>query len=335
MRDWKLEGSTLVLKHKGLDVFWNMPPGFQMPSPSLLTLAEYVLLKPHNEKTEIVPQKGPTGTRTSVAFSGGVDSAAVLKLVEDAIPIYTQVSNPTGSHKLDNALLAVEEAGGIAIVSNMDELPLLYEKRRGFFGQAGFTVTNILLAEHFDIHAFADGNIIDFVYLRSENGHGTRFGQPNYDSMMQAFAAIGKSYCMPCAGLTEVSTTKIAADYQYAMGCMRGQGGKPCLKCIKCYRKMALKGTPVETNRDVEVLLSKDWVPVLGSLLWARDNCGLSHPILDGLERDIAWVDKWYPDAMRFIPKSMREYFLKQLEFYGIESLSDDTSLRTWSSKIN
>jgi len=335
MRDWKLEGSRLVLKHKGLDVFWDMPSGFRMPSPSLLTLAEYVLLKPHNEKTEIIPQQGPTGTRISVAFSGGVDSAAVLKLLENAIPVYTQVSKPTGSHKLDNALLAVQEAGGISIVSNMDELPLLYQKRRGFFGQAGFTVTNILLAEHFDIHTFADGNIIDFVYMRSENGHGTKFCQPDYDSVMRAFASVGKSYCMPCAGLTEVCTTKIAADYRYAMGCMRGQGGKPCLKCIKCYRKMALKRNPIETNRDVEALFSKDWIPVLGSLLWARDNCGLSHPVLDGLERDITWVDKWYADAIKFVPESSRDYFLRQLDFYGIEALADDAALQAWSSKIS
>lgn len=334
MRNWILEGQKLILRHGALDVFWNMPPGFKLPSPSILTLAEHVLLKPHNEQTEVVPQRGPTGTRTSVAFSGGVDSAAVLRLVEDPIPIYTQVSSPTGSHKLENALLAVREAGGIAIESNMDELPLLYGKRRGFFGQAGFTVTNILLAEHFDIHTVADGNIIDFVYLRTANGHGTQYVAPKYESINQAFASVGKCYSMPCAGLSEVSTTKIAADYKYAMGCMRGVGGEPCLKCVKCYRKMALKGNPIATNRDVEALFEKEWIPVLGSLLWARDNRGLKHPTLALPERDLTWVDKWYSDAIRFVPQHLRSYFFRMLEAYGIESLSDDTALRAWSSKV-
>ncbi|MFW7413720.1 DUF6395 domain-containing protein [Demequina sp. SO4-18] len=332
--EWSLAHHRLTLHHPKGEIYWVMPSGYEMPSPAIRSLAEHVLLTPFGETVEVLPADSAPGDRTAVAFSGGVDSAAVLQLVEDPLPIYTQVASPGGLHKLDNALLAVEEVGGVTIESNQDMLPKWLGKGRGFYGAAGWTTTSILLAEHFGLSTFTDGNIIEFVYLRTPNGHGTGYSPRDYSATQAAFARVGLHYGMPCAGLTEISTTKIASQYRYAMGCMRGEDGQPCLNCMKCYRKLAIQGTPIPTNNEVERAFGREWIPVLASFLWARDNHGLSHTVLDSVERDYSWVDKWYPRSIEMIPEHLRAYFLARLDDFGIAALEDDSSLVNWDSRV-
>src|SRR5690606_25446040 len=107
---------------------------------------------------------------------GGIDSAAVLELLPDPIPIYTKVSYTKRRHVLDNALLAVDEVNGLAILSNYDDLAAQFGRNSGYYGPGGFTVTCVLLADHFGLGTVADGNIIEAIYLRSPDGHGTAFG---------------------------------------------------------------------------------------------------------------------------------------------------------------
>ncbi|WP_430868433.1 DUF6395 domain-containing protein [Demequina aurantiaca] len=331
--EWSLTETKLILHHPKGDLYWVMPAGFSMPSRAILSLAEYVLLTPYGEKIEVLESGSAPGNRTAVAFSGGVDSAAVLQLVENPVAIYTRVADPSGKHKLENALLAVDEVGGMAVETNQDMLPKWHEMSRGFYGTAGWTTTSILLAEHLGIGTIADGNIIDFVYLRTDHGDGTKYNRPDFSTMQKNFARVGMHYGIPCAGLSEISTTKIAAKYRYTMGCMRGEGGQPCRNCMKCYRKLALQGTLIPTNKQVEIILEREWIPVLGTLLWARDHRGLSHPVLDPIERDYSWVDKWYPQSIEMMPEHLRPYFLARLQAFGIEKLEDDSSLLNWDAR--
>lgn len=333
--NWSLDGTRLILKNAGRDYYWKMPMGYKFPRPEVLALAEHILLKPYGINIP-VPEisQSSQGGNIALAFSGGVDSAAAYKLLGKSYPIYTQVNNPGGAHKIENALLAVEEFSGLSIESNQDLLPLAYGKKRGFYGEAGWTVTSILLSDHFGFDTFADGNIIEFVYLRSSYGHGTLFKPSSLDGIRAEFRKIGYEYTLPCAGLTEVSTTKIAANYKFVMGCMRGIGGNPCLQCMKCYRKMALQGNPIKSNLESEKVLSRSWIPVLGSLLWARDHCGLQHPRLDGVVKRYDWVDKWFSDSIKFIPKNLHNHFFQELDKNNIVALDDKKILEEWSAYV-
>lgn len=331
---WELRNSNLIFHYAGLEIYWVMPEGFLMPCDSVLSLAEFLLLRPFGKRVSVVPRRSAVGNRVGVAFSGGVDSSAALRLVENPVAIYTQVANPSGMHKIENALMATQSVNGLCIVSNYDVLAVHFGKRRGFYGQAGWVITGVLLSDFLGLNVLCDGNIVDFAYLRSSFGHGTKYTVHDYSEVMGAFSSVGLSYAMPCAGLSEVSTTKIAAGAPYAMGCMRGVKGEPCLKCMKCYRKMAIQGSPIETNSEAEKILSNEWIPVLGAFLWARDNCGLSNPRLNGISKDIDWVDKWYAASSFFIPVTIRDYFYASLDSFGIEVLSNDACLHTWSSNV-
>lgn len=220
------------------------------------------------------------------------------------------------------------------IVSNVDQLPTFYGRRRGTFGFGGFTITSVLLAEFFDIGVVADGNIIDFMYLRSQYGHGTRYVYRDNTRFKKKFKQAGIEYCAPCAGLSELLTKEIAKGHRFAMGCMRGLNGEPCKNCLKCHRKHALNGEILPTNREVEKVLGNDWIPVLEDYLHARDVHGLNHPRINNVERDYSWAHYWYSKSIEYIPKSVRDHFLRRLKDFGIEALEDDTSLVSWSAHV-
>lgn len=335
-KGWHLDGTRLIYRDPAIELFWDMPEGFGMPSNALLGLAEALLFEPLGRRVAVEEKDLPgprAGGRIGVAYSGGIDSTAALKLLPDPIPIHTEVARPGGLHKLDNERLAVAEVGGMTVVSNCDELPMLFGAPRGHYGLPGFTVTAVLLADHLGLRTIADGNVVDTVYLLGPGGHGTLYNPQDPTKLLAMFARAGLQYCSPVGGVSEVTTDRLARDVPHAMGCMRGEHGEPCNACIKCYRKRALRGTPIPTSPAVEKALARDPIRMLGGLLWARDHVGLSHPRIDGLVKDISWVDKWYPRSIEMIPEDLRPYFLERLAHYGIAPLEDATGLEAWDAR--
>jgi hypothetical protein len=356
---WELRPGRLVFKHPEMEIFWEVPNDFAMPSLNILGLAEYVFLSPFKEIVilETPNAKSPevifeTNTNSKfeqstpivdgrknvgVAFSGGIDSTAVLELLPSCVPIYTQVSNPTGMHKIENALLSVKEVNGVAVVSNCDELPKVYGRSKGYYGNAGFTTTGILFSEYYGLHTLADGNVLERMYLFGPHGHGTKYRGQDLAKITEAFRGVGLEYCIPCAGMTEVVTTKIAdsVGLKYSMGCMRGVKGEPCNNCLKCFRKRGLQGNPLPSNKEVEKKLNKEYIPMLPSLLWARDHKGLTHSKIDGIQLDTQWVDKWYEKSLEYIPEYLHNYFRLKLEQFEIETIDNPAPLLNFTSKFD
>lgn len=330
---WELEGRKLTLKHPVYQPFWMLPEGCEMPSRSLLSLAEFILLRPYGERLEIFPSQRRS-SKVAVAFSGGYDSAACLRLLPDPLPIHTNVSRPKFSHRVENALLATREVGGIVVDTDYDDVSAAFNRRPPFLGAGIFSIPSILLADHFSIGTIAEGQIIDFIYLRGPDGHGSLFLPKNLNETVNAFRVAGLEYCLPCAGMSEVLTSRIATDFKYAMGCMNGSGGKPCHRCMKCFRKEALFGNPLPSSPEVNRILEGSPIPVLGTLLWASRHRGLRHPRLDNIQKDISWVDKWYPDSLRYIPEELRDHFCRRLKDYAIEPLEDPRSLLEWNAYV-
>jgi hypothetical protein len=72
---------------------------------------------------------------------------------------------------------------------------------------------------------------------------------------------------------------------------------------------------------------------MLVSLLWAKENKGLSHPVIDNISKDISWADKWYEDSLKYIPTFLHQYFLSRLEYFEITKIIDESPLINFSSK--
>ncbi|MGY0560317.1 DUF6395 domain-containing protein [Luteimonas sp. A277] len=331
---WHVEDGRLFFRHPRKAVWWQVPTEFEMPHPALLALAEHLLLAGLGEAARGDTGTGtrPFGTKVGLAYSGGCDSTAAYYLLPDPVPLYTQVSNPSRLHRLDNALLALQEVGGVAVLTNSDELAGEFGKRHGFYGTGAFMVTAILFADYYDFGTVADGNVLETLYLFGAGGHGTKFKVRDLSRLQRKFEAAGLHYCAPCAGMSEVLTTRIAGKNRYAMGCMRGVDGRPCNNCMKCYRKNALQGHSIPPCRESEFKLSQEFIPMLPSLLWSVQAGTLSHPVLDRIDKDISWVDKWYEDSIRYIPEHLRPFFMAKLQEYGVQPMGDDSALRAWVS---
>lgn len=78
--------------------------------------------------------------------------------------------------------------------------------------------------------------------------------------------------------------------------------------------------------------ISKQIIPMLPSLLWAVRERGLRHPVLDGIHKNIDWVDKWYVDSLWFLSERFHTHVANKFEEYGISPLRDDSSIRNWIS---
>jgi hypothetical protein len=116
------------------------------------------------------------------------------------------------------------------------------------------------------------------------------------------------------------------------MGCMRGRAGEPCRKCYKCYRKLALAGSPVPSNAESEGRIERDVIPMLPSLLWAVRHRGLRHERLVDSRRDVEWATDWYADALRYLPPRLRSRVRRRVARFGISALRDDSAIREWVS---
>ncbi|MFC0718033.1 DUF6395 domain-containing protein [Luteimonas padinae] len=331
---WQVEHGRLCFRHPRKLLWWEVPAGFELPHPALLALAEYLLVSGLGERGSegggISPR--PFGTKVGLAYSGGCDSTAACYLLPDPTPIYTRVANPSKLHRFDNALLALHEVGGVSVLTNSDELAGTFGRKHGFYGTGAFMVTAILFADYYDFGTVADGNVLETLYLYGAGGHGTKYRARDLSGLQRRFEAAGLYYCAPCAGMSEVVTTRIAQENRFAMGCMRGTDGKPCNDCMKCYRKNALQGHAIPPCRESELKLSNDIIPMLPSLLWSVRTGTLSHPVLDRIDKNISWVDKWYEDSIRYVPDHLRPYFMAKLEDYGIEAMGDDSALKAWVS---
>ena len=73
---------------------------------------------------------------------------------------------------------------------------------------------------------------------------------------------------------------------------------------------------------------------MLPSLLWAKENKGLSHPVLENVTRDISWVDKWYEDSLRYIPVYLHAHFIDKLKQHGIEKIVNVDPLVNWTADV-
>lgn len=102
-----------------------------------------------------------------------------------------------------------------------------------------FTIPSILLAEKLNIRHIITGDI-----LAGFTGNETTYTSAFRNKGSDFFEAVGVNLDYPCNGVTELITTKIAKEnglLEISSACEYGDFMKPCMKCIKCFRKSIYK----------------------------------------------------------------------------------------------
>ncbi len=202
----------------------------------------------------LVPR--PPGTRDALAFSGGVDSVAALMLMpEDTIAMFlhrVSEADVRSAYSAEAALRSCEavRAMGRPVMISETDLELV-RNPVGFPVDWSNAAPAVAMADQLGLRSVAFGMIAESAFQLGHQSYSDLRQRAVYRAWAPLFDRVGVSISLPTAGLSEVTTARIAASVPQArpQSCVRGSADTPCGTCFKCFRKIlldsAVSGKPV------------------------------------------------------------------------------------------
>jgi len=295
---WTLTGTKLSAEYLGLRIYFCMPAGYTMPAPQLLRLAEWLMLSPWHDAPEPDPLPvGAWGSRIGLAFSGGVDSAAALRLLPGAVPVYVERDGiETHLFQPDTQIAFCDEIGAIRVKTNYELIRTKHNLAAGYSTARGMGVPAVLLAEYLGLSGVAYGAVLDDTFFP----HGTfRRLTGDWLARQDRFREAGLECLSPTLCCSEVITCRLVEDGPYRAlcdSCIRGG----CLTCYKCYRKGLVRtGRLHQPGPDVERALAKNPPKMAGPMIWGLQRWGYHVPGMEYSEHlDVSFLERYYPAAL-------------------------------------
>lgn len=201
---------------------------------------------------DIPPRQLPTGARPGLSFSAGVDSFACLAIMpDDTLPVFSHRTPPPGKtnslYKSDAPMYAIAELErrGKTVLAVETDIEWVREPV-GFGVDPAPAVPLLLLADRYGLDAIAFGTIAEAAY-RTGTKEFIDFAQRSiFLKWQRAFRSVEISYFDCVAPMSELCTTQITSESPYselAQSCVRGRPGKPCMSCVKCFRKSLIESS--------------------------------------------------------------------------------------------
>ncbi|EAC1961211.1 TPA: hypothetical protein OBP45_001611 [Escherichia coli] len=291
---------------------------------------EYPKIKNINVDNDLQPVANLEKSGSAVSFSGGVDSIAAAALLGPETPLIMMARTfhpEIGEFEKWN--------NPRAQIKTLQYMPFNYKKilvysdftylsTNGKFciypDTYAFTTPAILLSEQLGINDLITGDI-----LAAFTGNESIYS-PNLESRSKNFfASIGINLDYPCNGVSELITTKIAKSFGFldiSSACEYGDFQKPCMKCIKCFRKSIYKWALFNeklTDKEIDNFNNSPAIInfangeerknlyFMASFKYCFTN--IDHVFTGSIEKirlramkynaPFSWVDKKYPDAYK------------------------------------
>ena len=327
---WNFESGRLWLTYKELEIWFEMPKGwkFDETHPDLFKMAEFVLLSPYEPKIldNWEPSRRP-GIRPGLAFSAGVDSTAAMCLMPDRTLLFYHersgiktIMNHENANRFINYLTEDEGRPVIRVKSNHEISRTIGGKSPGFTTDYACAVHVILLADHYDLDSIATGMPLENSYLF----HGQEFRDFKdtyfWTKHAKLFEDIGLPIYQPVMGCSELVNRNIVDANGYgelAQSCLRAPAGTTCGECWKCFRKNTLIGKPFTMSKEISTFLAKKPLKMAASTIYSiqklQEN-GLAEEILaqhdhirELVDRDVSFLEGYYPPSIRLIPEKYRK----------------------------
>jgi hypothetical protein len=202
------------------------------------------------------------------------------------------------------------------------------------------------MADHAVLDSLAYGTILESAY----NLGGTAFAYYGQRASVRRWMRLMECAGLPLnpvvAGVSEVATSKIVCASPYgsiAQSCIRGDVGKPCRSCWKCFRKMLMEAALQDQTLDETTLqrffsnlepqrfLKQDPIKHQVVLAYATEKYAGTYKPMTLLHRKIAIglsnhqiLEKWYsPSEAEIVPK-YRETVKARIATYLAEMSSDE-----------
>lgn len=283
------------------------------------------------------PRIAPAGGRDGLAFSGGVDSCAALFLMpKSTVPIFLRrfESARRGLYRPDAALASCEavRASGydVKIVGTSIELA---RSPTGFPVDWSNAAPAVLHADQLNLRSICFGMIAESAFTLGHIKFSELSSRSIYSSWAPVFAAAGVEIGLPTACLSEVTTSRIALDHAAAwrpQSCVRGDVGRPCMRCYKCFRKRLLEakltGAEVPashfemavTQKQVALKLLETPIHHEIGLAYSLDHLRAeAHPVFEALQtkttplleygQRLGLAERYYRPGLSYVPSFLRE----------------------------
>lgn len=275
--------------------------------------------------------------RSALLFSGGADSFAALSFLrQDTVLVNLKRTvfaegKDLKNFSADGMVSAMEYAkrSGFSVYTVESDLELILEPSSLPTHQS-ISVPAILLADVLGIDSLAYGTILEAAFSIAKGSFKEIKKGSNFDRIGRLYSTVGLSYNPVTIALSEVGTS-IVVERQGSSGaaisCPRAAGGKPCMVCIKCFRKELLKCAIVGKSIPAELWdrfasspiifrsLSSRPTPLANVYAWVFDRLApTSHPfeslLRDWFESDrfgLSWMERYYEGALAWLPESLQE----------------------------
>lgn len=197
----------------------------------------------------IIPRIFPENGFEGVAFSGGSDSVAALylsPLKSKAFFLNRSSDNfiSKSLYKNDAAIYSCDKVSqsGVDVIKVNSSLEFLREPV-GFPVDWSNAAPALLCADYYSLRSVAFGLVLESAYFLGHSHYSDLRKRAIYSNWAPIFSTVSTPMSLPTAGLSEVITSKIATKIVpnwSAQSCVRGEIGKPCMNCFKCFRKHLL-----------------------------------------------------------------------------------------------
>ena len=333
---WKQKGDVLLFDYGQSEISFQMPKGWKITSthPDLFRISHYFLCSPWEAGIldGWIPSRSK-GWRPGLAFSGGVDSTACMRLMPpETLLFYHQRDGFESNLNHTNAFRFIEklrEDGKqvVTVKSNHELIRVQHGKSAGFSTDLAGAVHVILLADFFELGAVAMGMPLENAYLF--HGHkGRDFNDSTYwKTHSTILQKAGLDLLFPTAGASEIINQAIVEQSpydNYSESCLRSsEVGKVCGRCWKCFRKNSLKGKAVSIKGEIEVFLQKRPLKQAISTLYAIQRLPLQQQELIRqqfpdltklLKEDFSLIERYYPKSLEIIPERYRKRIQEKLD---------------------
>ncbi|MEZ0171833.1 DUF6395 domain-containing protein [Microvirga sp. TS319] len=309
---------------------------------------------------KIAPREMPSNARDGVAFSGGVDSCAALFLMpKNAVPIFMKRSSPPALakdslYRADAALSSCDAVARAGYDVRQLETSLEYVRNPiGFPVDWSNAAPGVLHADQLGLRSFSFGTIAESAYFLGHEHFSDLKSRAIYRNWAPVFDGAALPMCLPVAGLSEVTTSRIAIECVpewLPQSCVRGEAGRPCMRCFKCFRKTLLEAritgrkVPdgyfdiVRKSREVSNRLLAQPIHHEDGLAYSlHGQWNYDDPIYQALKlkttpmydygKGLGFLERFYSPAYEYVPEIVREEFKSKLGRHVAAMTRDDIEI--------
>ena len=202
--------------------------------------------------SDISPRSLLNREKYAVSFSGGADSLAAANIAPDATPLillarkqHPEIGKFESWYRTDGNLETLKSMQDrfvkIPVLSDFEYLSVNLDDKFCVYPDAyAFTVPSILLADHLGLTGILTGDMA----AAFTNSERNIFFDQRFNKQRLLYRAVGLDLQSAIKGITEIGTEIINNFYgngENSNTCQYGGFRKPCMKCIKCFRKSLIR----------------------------------------------------------------------------------------------